>query len=696
MISYGMENTFAKEDAKISSIDLGISEEALDEYIEKNTVPLTVTSIDKNPTSGETDIRTSFKKYQEIFKEMGDTITDYTSTLLKLFQKLHKLNIIYNNKSISNTDSQMQILLTDQNSLLVEATAKTLNSRRAKNFLSLIVIRHKFPFFTKMLVYKYIKGKSFNESASFGSMEKSSLKPFTFKNQAENLSQHSMTHNQSVLSRGEANSMSGSLKNVLASKQGISTMLCDSVLDDSRQQSFVQKSIRPFNAPANVSSILQHSFHSPEPIKEIYGLGSFSQSIREQIKQDLVNLFYGEAVAWKIYNYQSSPQPFLPDYKLPENELAALSSNKIIDILVKIVQRTRGNSLSATNKNEKQGVYLVTFLLGSHSGDFLCSAMVECFNKVVAKEVTGLFFIEEKLPTLYWQLVQFYGLDKKYAQNSQQSMPISQPVPGPKIASADDFWATFCQREQLSFGYLDVDDTTWIRLQDRSLLNRNSLSICNPQNFTVLSELFKRNGMTFELSMFYIGQFALTYRVAHQASGQHAEIALKIQTERMDRAIIAAETKIIEFLFPEFFAEFVDFDGNEGSESQLLDKYCRTLSCELIDAKQLRELPSLNTPTNLEFLERMAKEAHAENYELDFKHFLLEMFAELKQIVHFSNSSLPSQSSESKKRWKIDISVNRASLATFEIDALSKENAYNIASLYVLLKVFPEFRNMIV
>ena len=92
----------------------------------------------------------------------------------------------------------------------------------------------------------------------------------------------------------------------------------------------------------------------------------------------------------------------------------------------------------------------------------------------------------------------------------------------------------------------------------------------------------------------------------------------------------------------------------------------------------------------------MAKEAHAENYELDFKHFLLEMFAELKQIVHFSNSSLPSQSSESKKRWKIDISVNRASLATFEIDALSKESAYNIASLCVLLKVFPEFRSMIV
>jgi len=111
-----------------------------------------------------------------------------------------------------------------------------------------------------------------------------------------------------------------------------------------------------------------------------------------------VNLFYGEAAAWKVYNYQSSPQLFLPDYTLPENELAALSSSEIIDILVKIVQRTRGNSLSATNKNEKQGVYLITFLLGSHSGDFLCSATVECFSKVVAKEVTGSSLLKKRFP----------------------------------------------------------------------------------------------------------------------------------------------------------------------------------------------------------------------------------------------------------------------------------------------------------
>jgi len=695
MISYGMDNAFAREDAKINSIDLAISEETLEEYINQNAVPLTVESLDKNPTSGETDIRSSFRRYQEIFKEMGDTITDYTSTLLKLFQKLHKLNIIFNNKSINNMDSHMQIMLSDQNSILVEAITKTLNSRKAKNFLSLVVIRNKFPFFTKMLVYKYMKGLSFNESASFGSMEKSSLKPFSFKQKTDNLSQHSAILNQSLMSNAEALSISGSLKKDSHAKQGASTMLFDTILEESRNQSFTHKSIRPFNAPSNVSNILQQSFNSPERAKEVQGFGDFSQSIKDQIKIDLVNIFYGAQASWKIHNYQSSPQSFLPDFKLPENELATLSSSKIIDILVKIVQRTKGKSLSATNKNEKPGVYFISYLLGSHSGDFLCSAVVECVNKVIAKEVTGLYFVEEKLPALYRQLVQFYGLDIKYSQVSQQSAPAPLPTATPKIASVDEFWKDFCQKEQLSFGYLDVDDTTWIKLQDKSLLNRNTLFICNPQNFTVLSELFRRNGMTFELIMLYIGQFALTYSIAHQASGQHAEIALKIQTDRMDRAIIAAETKIVELLFPEFFGEFVDFDGNDGSESQLLDKYCRTMSCELIDAKQLRELPSLNTPENTEFLARMVKETLAENYELDFKHFLLEMFAELKLIVHFANSSLAIQSSESKKRWKIDISVNRTPLAAFDIEASNKEVAYSIASLYVLLRVFPEFRKLI-
>jgi hypothetical protein len=694
MITYGQENAFAKEDAKITAIEQAVSDEELEDYIKQNSVLITVVSMDRNPTSGEKDIRTSFKRYKEIFKEMGDTITDFTSTLLKLFQKLHKLNIIYNNKSINSIDSQMQILLSDQNSLLVDATTKTLNSRKAKNFLSLVVIRNKFPFFTKMLVYKYKKGLSFNETVSFGSIDKSSIN-FSFQNKNENQSQHSLVHNQSVLSKADAYSNSDSFKNIQISKQANSTLHGDSLLHETRHQSFAQKPIRPFNAPVNLSNLLQQSFNSPESPREASGMSGFSQSVREQIKQDMVNVFYGEAATWKIFNYQSSPQPFLPEYKLPENDLAALGSNKIIDILVRIVQKTKGKSLTANNRNEQPGVYFITLLLGPHNGEFLCSATIECCNKAVAKEVAALFFIEDKLPAFYWQLVQLHGLDKKYNHNDSQLTVIPNSNSNPKIMSAEDFWSSFCQKEQLEFGYLDFDDISWIKFHDKSLISRASLSICNPQNFKALSELFKKNGMTFELSMLYSGQFALTYRIAHHASGQHAEIALKIQTERLDRAIIAAETKIIEFLFPEFFTEFVDFDGNEGSESQLIEKYCRTLSCELIDAKQLRELHNLNTPANLEFLERLVKETQAENNELDFKHLLLEMFEGLKLIVYFANSSLPIQSNESKKRWKIDLSVNKTPLASFEIYAPNKELAYSLASLYVLLKVFPEFRNMI-
>ncbi len=107
------------------------------------------------------------------------------------------------------------------------------------------------------------------------------------------------------------------------------------------------------------------------------------------------------------------------------------------------------------------------------------------------------------------------------------------------------------------------------------------------------------------------------------------------------------------------------------------------------------ELSNQITPAHLEILEGLVKEAKAESSELDFKYFLWEMFAELKLIVHFANSSLPIESSESNRRWRIELSANRTPVASCEVEAPTKEAAQEVTSLWVLLKVFPGFKNMI-
>ena len=201
--------------------------------------------------------------------------------------------------------------------------------------------------------------------------------------------------------------------------------------------------------------------------------------------------------------------------------------------------------------------------------------------------------------------------------------------------------------------------------------------------------------MTLELAIHSIGQLALVYKIKHQLSGQQADIEFKIHTDRLDRAIIAAEAKFVEFLIPEFFDEFVDIDSNDCSDSQFLDKHCHSRSCKFINAHLITELANKPTAAHLEILEGMVKEARTENTDLEFKYFLWEIFAVLKLIVHFAHSSLPIESSESNRRWKIEMSANRTPLASCEVEAPSKEVAHELTSLWVLLKVFPGFRKMI-
>jgi hypothetical protein len=688
-----LNNRSQKIESKMEDI-INISDEIVNQFIESNKMNINIEYLNPDPGFFEAVSQASYTKYKEIFNEVGDDAINYNTILLKILQKIHKVNITLKTEAKSPDISIISINIKDTKNKeinIIKASTGTVNSRKSVNFLCLLIIANLFPFFCKMLTYKLFQNQNFKDSGlSIHKSEKSQFNSFN-SDQIQPIRDTGVKHN--ILSELEKSTFD--INHLALTKDSSNNRYGFGQLSnrDPKENSFNLPKNGQFSRPISIFGgsngvNLPNQTH-PNDLASNNIISSKNQNKNNDKNKKIISRIFGNNVEWDLVEYLKGNLIFSPQQQDEITDFDSLRQVKLIDILSKKVQKLKSKSLSIQNKCENS-TYTTTLMIDN---DVLCKVVVRCANKIISKEISALIFIEDNFKKIYDQIANFFHIEDKEDSN-RSDIIISEKTDNNFLQIVQKFWKNFFNEADFTFGIIDVDDTTWIKWSDLSFLKPENIQIYNPQNFYNLSELMKINGLKLDLTLTCLSKFQITYKISSFSGHNETEIGLTIETSKLDLAIIVSETKLVELLFPNYFETFVISQKNNNEEfNETIDNFCRRFSCQVVEIHKQGQLQGIDIQKYTSMLESIIQDYISADEKFNFIQILVDLLSANRYQLDIQNKTI--ESKPDSKLFQIDLSIENFTFASYSISAKYKDDAQRLAALIVLLVNFPSIMMII-
>lgn len=616
------------------------------------------------------------ENYLKIANEELHSFENTISVLLKIYQKIFKINVIL--FSIPGKSDLTITIKTSKEEKLIEVMCLNGDAKKTRNCCGFYILRAKFPLFMRVWIYRvrlnnelemtglnkghqelvkdnYQNGtlnKSYQESGV--SMPNKSLKGSHLVNVPN------ASLNQSVSQRngieGYASFSHGSQKSIFEKPK-----LNESVEIQSLNSS-IQKS--------NIKFVEKASF-LPKKIQD-QNPPNISFKKDEYIFQELVKKSIGQDLSFRITLCESVS--VLDQSKAIFNGVKSLSNIKFNDLLSKMFQKTIQKNILMTFKQIGEE----NLFIGEIDGVQIFKIGIVGATKTAGKEITALKYFQLHFENFYGELADLLPKDDRIEEIEIDATESILEEISPKFESAN-FWKTLNKGLPFSILKTEKDDLSDIVLTN--LENLNHVKILNKDNFSLISNVMNDNGYELRMTLVFKEHYEVQYTITKE--NRVYELIFEIETSQTQGVLIIAESKLIELMFGNYFMEYIGEFVQKSKVENIINQYLKVYNVEIIDKRiDFDFLADLSLNKNFT-LEKNLREGK-------FTMALTEIFADNNERMDVEHMIIEEDSIKGRYVYKIEFGWKGEVFGEYLLKAKSDEESVNLTALVILLGRYSE------
>lgn len=649
------------EYTKIKSID----ETEIIKYISKFDADFRIDSINKENLEFRVSEPQLLEIYEKILFEEKDNQENFVTVLLKIFQKLFQKNIKIDAKNTKLSNVYKVELI--PNDILIQVTCQNTDAKKAKICCVLYVLRYKFPIFIRMWIYTQAFPQTQIQSLQTdnnGQVPHERITNALAVTPSQN--QSSSIHNDSNFNRSFTNN--SLLTNVPNPKNypNFSYGQSQIGIGENVNHSF------SLNGISSIDAKHINQVKKTEKPTIIYQEQIVDQQILqdEQIFKELIKQTFQLEISYKINVYEAVS---LIDYKTQSLELSLKSPVKYADILSKLIQKFLQKNMTLTFKENGDEKICVA----EADSKLIFKIGIKDTVKIYVKEIAVAKYLQCCIPEIYFQVLAFFQIypnSNVQEQKTKQNESILSGI-NPQLEMAT-FWTAFQSEFKFSFLQIEKDDLSNLKIEN--LDGILSIKLFNKDNFCMISKILSANNLSLKLTVWFNSHYEVLFNVDDGAKTY--EVNLKIDAENTPIMVLAAEAKLIEFLFGDHFMLFISEFSLKVKIEEVLTKFCADWNIQIIDTQfNFANARILDLP-NAAKIEKHFK-------LLAFSEALNEIFASNNQRISINNKTIEKE--QDKIVCKIVFSWNDENIAGFIVKGQNEQKVVGLASLNLILSAFP-------